>query len=73
MSHPLYRFGKAYQDDLLRTNKLRLLREHNLDVSKGELWQRITTLIGNGLISVGEKVKGDHEGHGCPEFSQGRV
>ena len=68
MSHPLYKFGVAYQEQLLKNSPNSLPHKDRID---GSLWiKQFRQALGNGLITVGEKVKGSCA---CPELSQRRV
>lgn len=84
MNYLLYEYAKAYQEDLLRKhnqNGLRTRREGYGKRHYGILTQKITLLqrrinnrLGDILISLGEKVKGEPQRElACSEISQGHA
>lgn len=74
MYPPQNAFGKAYQDELLRASeRLHDKQPHSPLANPGariSAWDILMVQIGDGLISLGERFKGER---GCPEYSQGQA
>ena len=60
MFTPLYKFGKAYQEELLRQQKAGTIgRTRGLETYSIRF--QIQRYLGNALISLGERIKGEHD------------
>ena len=66
---PLYRFGKARQAVLLRS-VCQSVRVKKISNSNTHLLQEMKILVGNMLIKIGEKIKGNVTYN---EFSRSRL
>jgi hypothetical protein len=70
MYYPLYRFSKAYQDELMRSVSGHLLIHNSTNVSIS-LWRRSLSRMGDVFISLGMRMKSQND-HGV-EFSRSRA
>jgi len=69
MYHPLDYFAKAHQQELLRAASTSP-RSTNPNLSISQRWELLTDHLGDILIKLGERIKGECI---CPEMSEGRV
>jgi hypothetical protein len=69
--HCDYDFGTAYRDELLRAAKRERLAK-KAKFSLPSIRDRLMLRLGNTLISVGMRIRKEHN-CSCAEFSRGRV
>lgn len=60
MFTPLYKFGKAYQDEILsRQRSVKIGRKRRFENFSIRL--QVQTFLGDALITLGERIKGEHK------------